>query len=54
MIEQYIPIILVLVIAAIFGITVVASSKLFGPQRPNTIKESPYESGMPPVGAATE
>lgn len=54
MIEQYIPIFLVIVTAAIFGAAVVFSSKLFGPQRPNDIKISPYESGKKPVGNTSE
>ena len=54
MIEQYIPIILVLVIAAVIAVALVSTSKLFGPQRPNKIKESPYESGKNPVGTTRE
>jgi NADH-quinone oxidoreductase subunit A len=54
MIEQYIPIFLVIVVAAIFGIAVIISSSLFGPQRPNTEKLSTYESGMKPVGTTSE
>lgn len=54
MIEQYIPIFLVIATAAVFGAAVVFSSKLFGPQRPNDIKISPYESGKKPVGNTSE
>lgn len=54
MIEQYIPVFLVLIIAVIFGAAVVYSSSLFGPKRPNKIKTMPYESGKNPVGTATE
>jgi NADH-quinone oxidoreductase subunit A len=54
MIEQYIPVFLVITVAAIFGIAVIASSRLFGPQRPNTEKLSTYESGMKPVGTTSE
>ncbi len=54
MIEQYIPIFLVIAVAAIFGIAVIISSSLFGPQRPTSEKLSTYESGMKPVGTTSE
>ena len=54
MLEQYIPIFLVLGIAAVFGIATVLSSKIFGPQRPTHEKLSTYESGMKPVGSTSE
>lgn len=54
MIEQYIPIFLVIGFAVIFGIGVIISSKLFGPQRPNPEKLTTYESGMKPVGTTGE
>ncbi len=54
MIEQYIPVLIVLVVAAGFAAAVIISSKLFGPQRPNREKVSTYESGMKPVGTVRE
>ncbi len=54
MIEQYIPIFIVLAFASVFSIAVIISSKLFGPQRPNQEKLSTYESGMKPVGTTRE
>ncbi len=54
MIEQYIPILLVFLVAIIFAIATVAASKLFGPQRPNREKNSTYESGMQPVGTTKD
>ncbi|HKI79272.1 MAG TPA: NADH-quinone oxidoreductase subunit A [Ignavibacteriaceae bacterium] len=54
MIEQYIPIFLVLGFAAIFAFATVFSSKIFGPQRPSSVKLSTYESGMKPVGTTNE
>jgi NADH-quinone oxidoreductase subunit A len=54
MIEEYIPIFIVLAVAMIFGTVVVWSSTLIGPQRPNREKTSTYESGMKPVGTARE
>ena len=54
MIDQYIPIFLVVSFAIIFAVIVVISSKLLGPQRPTPEKLSTYESGMKPVGSTHE
>ena len=54
MIEQYIPVFLVLGFALIFAIGTILSSEIFGPQRPNSEKLSTYESGMKPVGTTRE
>ena len=54
MLEQYIPLFLVLAVALIFGAAVVWSSTLIGPQRPFSEKTSTYESGMKPVGTTRQ
>ncbi|MBS4036399.1 MAG: NADH-quinone oxidoreductase subunit A [Ignavibacterium sp.] len=54
MIEQYIPIFIVFTVAAVIAVGMVASSGLFGPQRPNPEKLSTYESGMKPVGTTKD
>lgn len=54
MILQYLPIILVLVVAAVFAAAIIFSSSLFGPQRPTKIKMMPYESGKNPIGSTKE
>ncbi len=54
MIEQYIPIFLVLIVAVAFAFGTVFSSNIFGPKRPNADKLSTYESGMKPVGTTNE
>ncbi len=54
MILDYIPIILVLIVSAIFAIIVVFSSQIFGPSRSNKIKTMSYESGKDPVGSTHE
>ena len=54
MIDQYLPIFIVIVVAGIFAVITVLSSKIFGPQRPNRGKLSTYESGMTPVGTTNE
>ncbi|GAB4298952.1 MAG: NADH-quinone oxidoreductase subunit A [Ignavibacteriaceae bacterium] len=54
MIEQYIPVFLVIIVALAIAGGIVISSKLFGPQRPTSEKLSTYESGMQPVGTTRE
>lgn len=54
MLEQYIPIFLVITVALIFAVVTVFASKIFGPQRPNKSKISTYESGMQPIGTTNE
>ena len=54
MIEQYIPVFLVIGFAALFAIGTVFASEIFGPKRPSTSKQSTYESGMKPIGTTHE
>jgi NADH-quinone oxidoreductase subunit A len=54
MIENYIPVVLVLLFALIFAFIAIKSSRWFGPKNPNKEKLSTYESGMEPVGTARE
>jgi NADH-quinone oxidoreductase subunit A len=54
MIEQYIPVLIVLAVALIFGSVLVLTSTIIGPQRPNREKTSTYESGMKPVGTTRQ
>ncbi len=54
MIEQYIPVFLVIGFAIFFAVAVAFSSGIFGPQRPTNEKLSTYESGMKPVGTTRE
>ena len=54
MIEEYLPVFIVLAVALIFGIVLVLTSTLIGPQRPNSEKTSTYESGMKPVGTTRQ
>lgn len=54
MLIEYLPLLIAVAVAVIFGVVTVFSSKLFGPQRPNPEKLSTYESGMKPVGSTQE
>ncbi len=53
MLQAYLPLLIVLVLAAFIGFFVVALGHLFGPRRPTERKGAPYESGMVPYGPGT-
>ncbi len=53
MLTQYVPLLILIVIAAILGFTVIALGTFFGPRRPSSRKMQPYESGMRPYGPGT-
>lgn len=48
----YIPVIMILVLAAGFGAVSLIFGRLIGPKRPNPSKDIPYESGIVPTGEA--
>jgi NADH-quinone oxidoreductase subunit A len=54
MMEQYIPIALMMAIGVIAGFVFVNISKWLGPKHPSEEKLSTYESGMEPVKTARE
>jgi len=52
LIEQYLPIAILLILSTILCIIVAFSSSILGPKRPSKKKLAPYESGMTPIGPA--
>ncbi|MEM8533944.1 MAG: NADH-quinone oxidoreductase subunit A [Chloroflexota bacterium] len=52
MLIDYLPILVLFLVALFIGIFVVVASGLLGPQRPTRRKLMPYESGMEPIGSA--
>src|SRR5579875_1805775 len=50
--DQYLPIVLLLVVALGFAAGSFAASKLLGPSRPTGAKTGPYESGIVPQAPA--
>lgn len=54
MLEQYMPIVVLLGVALVLAILLMSLSRLLGPFRPNKTKLTAYESGMDPVGQARE
>jgi NADH-quinone oxidoreductase subunit A len=53
MLVEYIPIAILFIIASAVALLVMALGSIFGPQRKSFRKQSPYESGMMPIGPGT-
>ena len=53
MLQEYLPIAVLLVMATGLAFLVIAIGHLFGPRRPTQRKSMPYESGMRPIGPGT-
>ncbi len=52
MLMEYLPLLIILLLAIFIGVIVVILGNTFGPKRPGQRKSSPYESGMVPYGPA--
>ncbi len=50
----YVPIVLVLLLAAGVGVSMIWFSNVLGPRRPSAVKQTPFEFGSQPVGSARE
>ncbi len=50
----YVPIVLVIGLAVILGLTMVGLSNVLGPRRPSAVKDTPYEFGSQVIGSARE
>lgn len=53
MLQDYLPIAILIVISTGLSVVVVILGHLFGPKRPSKRKSEPYESGMQPIGPGT-
>ena len=51
---QYLPIVVLTVLAVVFGVLSLVASKLLAPKRPNTAKDAPYECGIVPSKESPE
>ena len=49
---DFLPILILVVLAVIMSVVAIALSALLGPRKPSPAKLAPYESGMVPVGDA--
>lgn len=54
MLGAYLPIILMVIVAALFGLVSLVFSSLIGIKKPSAVKLAPYECGCEPVGTARE
>src|SRR6266480_6556305 len=54
MLRPYLPFLLLLLFVVANAAGMIGLSHLIGPKRPTPLKDSPYESGMPPLGNARE
>ncbi|HEY6951082.1 MAG TPA: NADH-quinone oxidoreductase subunit A [Bacteroidota bacterium] len=54
MLENYLPIVIMITVGVIFGVAMGKVNELFGPSRPSDEKQTTYESGMDPVRSARE
>ncbi|MHB8766432.1 MAG: NADH-quinone oxidoreductase subunit A [Deferrisomatales bacterium] len=46
MLQNYVPILILFLVAAVFGLGAVGVSSILGPRRQNPVKASTYECGM--------
>lgn len=53
MLQDYLPIAILVVLSTGLAVLIVILGHLFGPRRPTNRKSSPYESGMQPIGPGT-
>jgi NADH-quinone oxidoreductase subunit A len=52
MLSDYLPILVIFLVALFIAVFVIVLSGMLGPQRPTRRKLMPYESGMEPIGSA--
>ncbi len=50
--NEFAPIGVLLIVAILVSLLILVISRLFGPYRPTSRKNAPYESGMKPIGPA--
>jgi NADH-quinone oxidoreductase subunit A len=53
MINEYLPILILFILATLFAGLIILLGHAFGPHRPTSKKTQPYESGMTPIGPGT-
>ena len=50
MLNEYLPIVILILVAGFVAVAALVLGSLFGPRRPTVRKAEPYESGMRPFG----
>ena len=54
MLNDFVPLLLMIVLATGLALTLLKAHQFLGPRRPNRTKQSAYESGMDPIGTARQ
>ncbi|MDX1529883.1 MAG: NADH-quinone oxidoreductase subunit A [Rhodothermales bacterium] len=54
MLTEFVPIFVMILLALGLALSLFKLAEVLGPRRPRSVKASPYESGMDPVGTARE
>lgn len=54
MLGQYLPVVMLGVLAVLFASLSIAASKLLAPRKPTAAKEAPYECGVEPVDESSQ
>jgi NADH-quinone oxidoreductase subunit A len=54
LVNEFLPLLILLVIAVVLACTLVGLSWILGPKKPSAAKLAPYECGVSPVGSARE
>ncbi|MBI2072563.1 MAG: NADH-quinone oxidoreductase subunit A [Gemmatimonadetes bacterium] len=54
MMREYLSLVLLAVFVIVNGVGMILISHLILPPRPTPVKQTPYESGMPPIGTVRE
>ena len=54
MMHDFVPLLIMLLVAAGLSVTFLKLAEILGPKRPSPIKTSAYESGMDPIGTARD
>ena len=54
MLGNYIPVVVMMVVAAVIALGMVGASAVLGPRKQTKYKQAPYECGITPVGSARE
>ncbi len=52
--REYVPVLIIFAISMATALMLVGLSHVFSTFRPTSVKESPYESGIPPLGDTRE
>ena len=54
MLSDFLPLFVMIGVAAGLALTLLKAAEILGPKRPNRIKQFSYESGMGPIGSARD